>query len=74
MASHPTPTNIQSPAQPLALRAAETAKALRISPRLLSTLTSENRIPHFHIGRVVLYPVADLERWLSEQVSKEVSS
>lgn len=70
MAEPPTPNIVP----PLALRSADAAEALNISPRLLSTLTSENRIPHFHIGRVVLYPVAELEKWLSEQVSKEVSS
>ncbi|MFG0242227.1 MAG: helix-turn-helix domain-containing protein [Phycisphaerales bacterium JB054] len=59
---------------PLALRSADAAEALSISPRLLSTLTSEGRIPHLHIGRVVLYPVAELEKWLSEQVSNEAES
>ena len=74
MAKPPTSTSIQPPVPALAIRAAETAKALNISPRLLATLTSEGRIPHFHIGRVVLYPVAELERWLNEQVSKEAES
>lgn len=74
MANHPTPTIVPTPIPALALRGAATASALGISPRLLSTLTSEDRIPYFYIGRVVLFPVADLERWLSEQVSKEAGS
>lgn len=57
----------------LALRAPEAAKALSISPRLLAKLTAEKRIPHVRLNSAVLYPVADLQRWLSEQASKEVS-
>ena len=62
------------PVPALALRGADAAEALCISLRLLSTLTTENRIPHCRIGRAVLYPVRDLQEWLSEQVSKEAES
>jgi len=54
---------------PLALRPREAAKALGISPRLLWQLTKDGRIPCVRIGgtkrRTVLYPLADLQAWLS---------
>lgn len=51
----------------LALRAPQAAKALGISQRLLATLTGEGRVPFVRINRAVVYPVADLRHWLSEQ-------
>lgn len=57
----------------LALRAPHAAKALGISPRLLATLTAEGRVPHVRLNKAVVYPVADLQKWLSKQASKEVS-
>lgn len=58
---------------PLALRAREAAQALSISPRLLAKLVAEKRIPYVRINRAIVFPVADLQRWLSEHASKEVS-
>lgn len=58
----------------LALRSSEAAKALGISPRLLATLVAQNRIPHVRINRAVVFPVADLTRWLSEQAAKSNGS
>ena len=58
----------------LALRAREAAKALGISPRMLQKLTHAGEVPHLHLGKAVLYPVRDLERWLSEQAAREVGS
>ena len=56
---------------PLALRLRPAAKALGISPRLLWQLTHDGHIPCVRIGsgkrRTVLYPVADLQAWLSRQ-------
>lgn len=57
----------------LALRSREAAKAIGISPRLLATLVAQKRVPHVRINSVLVFPVADLARWLSEQASKEVS-
>ena len=56
----------------LALRPCEAAKALGISPRTLWGLTApRGPIPCLRIGhgkrRTVLYPVADLQAWLSRQ-------
>lgn len=56
---------------PLALRPREAAKALGISPRLLWQLTHDGAVPCVRVGsgkrRTVLYPVADLQAWLTGQ-------
>jgi excisionase family DNA binding protein len=58
---------------PLALRPREAAKALGISPRLLWQLTKDGHIPCVRVGtgkrRTVLYPLADLQAWLSRQAA-----
>ncbi len=55
----------------LALRPREAALALGISERLLWQWTHDGRIPCVRVGsgkrRTVLYPLADLQAWLSEQ-------
>jgi excisionase family DNA binding protein len=51
----------------LALRPREAAKALGISPRHLWQLTRDGRVPCARVGKSVLYPLADLEAWLSRQ-------
>jgi excisionase family DNA binding protein len=57
----------------LALRPREAAKALGISPRLLWQLTKDGHIPCVRVGsgkrKTVLYPVAHLEAWLSQQTA-----
>ena len=60
----------------LALRPREAAKALGISARTLWALTTpRGPIPCLRIGhgkrQTVLYPVAELERWLAEQAGVE---
>lgn len=55
----------------LALRTRQAAQALSISERLLAKLVAEKRIPFARINSVLLFPVADLQRWLSEQAAKE---
>jgi excisionase family DNA binding protein len=58
-------------ATPLALRPRDAAKALGISPRLLWQLTKDGRVPCVRVGsgkrKTVLYPLADLKAWLSQQ-------
>jgi excisionase family DNA binding protein len=58
---------------PLALRPREAAKALGISPRLLWQLTKDGHVPCVRIGsgkrKTVLYPVADLQAWLTRQTT-----
>ena len=53
----------------LALRPKEAAVALSIGERLLWSMTNRGEIPHIKLGKCVLYPVAELERWLSEQAA-----
>jgi hypothetical protein len=60
------------PIESLALRPREAAKALGISARTLWGLTApRGPIPCLRIGhgkrQTVLYPVADLQAWLSRQ-------
>lgn len=54
----------------LALRPKDAAAALGIGGRLLWSWTNQKRIPHVRIGKAVLYPLAELERWLAEQAAK----
>ena len=57
--------------QTLAMRPREAARALGISPRLLWQLTHDGLIPAARVGtgkrRAVLYPVTELQAWLSRQ-------
>jgi excisionase family DNA binding protein len=50
--------------EPLALKPAEAAKLLGISPRTLWAWTHSGRIPCIRIGRVIRYPYAALKAWL----------
>lgn len=60
--------NNDSPAIPsLALRPREAAIALAVSARTLWAWTAAGEVPHVRRGKAVLYPVAELTRWLSEQ-------
>lgn len=55
------------PIPPLALRAADAARALGISARQLWSLTNAGEIPHARIGRSIAYPVDELREWLSRR-------
>jgi len=62
--------------EPLALRPREAAKALGISARTLWALTApRGPIPCLRIGHgrrhTVLYPVTELQAWLSRQAEAE---
>lgn len=56
----------------LAVRPAEAARILGISPRLLWERTNRGEIPAAKLGRAVLYRVADLDAWLAQQTAKGV--
>lgn len=60
-----------SPVPRLALRPKEAAAALGISERTLWARTAAGEIPHVRVGQCVTYPVAELQRWLSEQAKGE---
>jgi excisionase family DNA binding protein len=65
-----SPTSVSSP---LALRPRAAAKTLGISPRFLWQLTKDGHIPCVRVGsgkrRTVLYPLADLQAWLTRQAA-----
>lgn len=58
----------------LALRPKEAAKALGIGERKLWALTNSGELPHARIGRAVVYPVRELQEWLSDQTVKGACS
>lgn len=57
------------PVPTLALRPKEAAQALGIGERKLWSLTNAGELPHARIGRAIVYPVHELQRWLSEQAT-----
>lgn len=58
---------------PIALRPRDAAKALGISERKLWALTADPEcdIPHIRLGRLVRYPVRELQDWLAAQAIRE---
>ena len=65
--------NDHAPADPvpaLALRPKDAARAIGIGERKLWAITSDRTsgIPHIRLGKVVLYPVRELQDWLARQV------
>jgi excisionase family DNA binding protein len=66
--------NPTSTSSPLALRPREAAKSLGISTRHLWQLTKDGHIPCVRVGngtrKTVLYPVADLQAWLTRQAAQ----
>ena len=54
----------------LLLTAAQAAKALAISTRLLWTLTNCGEIPSVRLGRCVRYDLATLRVWLGKKQQK----
>lgn len=58
----------------LALRPKEAAKALGIGERKLWAMTNSGELPHARIGRAVVYPVRELQEWLSDQTGKGACS
>ncbi len=53
---------------PLAYRPAEAAAALGLSPRKLWDLTQQGEVPHIRVGRCLLYPVREVQDWLTSRV------
>lgn len=62
---------LAQPAPRLALSAPEAAAALSISERTLRSETTAGRVPHVRIGGRIVYPVAELQQWLSRQAQTE---
>ena len=61
-----TPIAIGTKSGRLLLTAKQAAEALAISPRKLWGMTASGEIPHVRVGRLLRYPVADLEEWIRE--------
>ena len=63
------------PVPRLALRPKDAAKALGIGERKLWEITVDQTsgIPHTRFGKAIVYPVADLERWLAKRAAEEVN-
>ena len=59
--------NVSPRDEPLAYRPKEAARKLSISERSLWTLTKAGEIPHFRVGRAVLYPTAGLHDWIASR-------
>lgn len=61
--------------EPLAYRPREAAKVLGISERTLWQLTHDGKIPCVRLGtgkrRAVLYPVAELQAWLTREAGAD---
>jgi excisionase family DNA binding protein len=54
----------------LLLRPAEAAEMLAVSRSRVYELISAGVIPHIRIGGSLRVPVAELDRWVAEQVAK----
>ena len=66
--------NDSTKTEPLAMRPQQAARALGISTRHLWQLTKDGIIPSVRLGsgkrQCVLYPLVDLQAWLSRKAAK----
>ena len=60
-----------APVHKLAWRQKEVAQALSLSERKVEELKAGNLIPHFHVGKAVLYPVDQMRQWMKDQMEKK---
>ena len=75
MTAHPSKHTAPEPraAVPcLGLRPKDAAAALGIGERKLWELTADRTsgIPHLHLGKVVVYPVRELQDWLAQRATE----
>lgn len=65
----------ESPAHaPILVGIDDAARLLGVSSRTVWTMTNAGELPHLRIGRRVLYPLADLHRWVAERTSGGAST
>jgi excisionase family DNA binding protein len=57
----------------LALRPKHAARALNVSPRTLWSWVADGRIPHIKMGRTILFPVSELQRWLAGLAAEQAA-
>jgi excisionase family DNA binding protein len=62
--------------EPLALRLREAAAALSVSPKTVERLTMSGELPSVKLGRVRLYEISTLEKFLASRrvAGQEVAS
>ncbi|MEM7754874.1 MAG: helix-turn-helix domain-containing protein [Planctomycetota bacterium] len=70
MSATVTAPNDAQAVRTIGLRPRDAARALGISERKLWSLTNAGEIPHVRLGRAVVYPVRELEAWLTDQAAK----
>lgn len=58
----------QDSIEPLALRPRDAARVLGVSVRTLQDWTRRGIVPCIRQGRVVLYPVSQLQEWLARRM------
>ncbi len=56
------------PEAQLLLKPRQAANALGISERTLWTYTRADKIPSMKIGRLVRYPITELQRWIESEL------
>ena len=56
----------------LTMTSEEVRKRLKLSAPTISALTrrSENPLPHFRVGKRILFPVAAVEQWLLDEAER----
>ena len=54
------------------LTTAEVAKLLKLSVPTIGSLSrrNENPLPHFRVGRKILFPTAAVEQWLLDEAAR----
>jgi excisionase family DNA binding protein len=62
--------NAQTARELIVLRPREAARMLGVCERTLREWTREKRVPHKRMGRVVLYSLVELQRWLADCESR----
>lgn len=53
----------------LALRPKDAARSLGVGARMLWTMTASGQIPHVRLGRRILYPLRELQDWLTKRAT-----
>lgn len=54
------------------LTISEAARRLRISTSLAYELVRQGRLPHLRLGRRVVVPARELDRWIDERTRRSV--
>jgi len=67
------PVKPEAPIEPLSYRLAEAAAAIGVSERTLWSWAKTGDVPCVRIGKCLLFPVRELQDWLSAKTQKGVS-